>query len=186
MTSYVPIVKNSAGGAVLYVSLAPYIATGRQQTNPTLAAGDAKISLDGAALANLTTLPAVTPAGSSIVKVTLSQAETNADNIVVVLADQTSPPEWCDFVVNLQTASKQLNDLPTASENAAGLLDLAAGVETNRTLRQALRLMLAVLCGKSSGHATSTVIYRDTNDTKDRATATVSAGDRSSVTLDAS
>jgi hypothetical protein len=180
MTSYVPIVKNSAGGAILYMSLAPVTATGRQQTNPTLAAGDVKASLDGAALANLATLPVVTPAGSTVVKVTLSQAETNADNIVIVFADQTNPPEWCDLVVNVQTAAKQLNDLPTASENATGLLDLAAGVETNVTLRQFFRLASSVLFGKASGLAGTTAVYRDFNDTKNRISATVDAdGNRS-------
>ena len=70
---------------------------------------------------------------------------------------------------------------------AAALLDLAAGVETNRTLRQALRLILASAAGKLSGAATSTVVIRDTNDSKDRISATVTAdGDRTAVTYDAS
>ena len=68
-----------------------------------------------------------------------------------------------------------------------GLLDVAAGVETNRTLRQALRLILAAICGKASGLATTTAVYRDTNDSKDRITATVdTSGNRTAVTLDAS
>jgi hypothetical protein len=70
---------------------------------------------------------------------------------------------------------------------AAALLDLAAGIETNRTLRQAMRLILATAVGKLSGAATNTVAIRDTNDTKDRVTATVDGdGNRSVVTLDAS
>lgn len=70
---------------------------------------------------------------------------------------------------------------------AAALLDLAAGVETNRTLRQALRLILAAAVGKSSGLETTTAKYRDSNDTVDRITATVDAdGNRSAVTLNAS
>lgn len=69
---------------------------------------------------------------------------------------------------------------------AAALLDLAAGVETGRTLRQALRLMLAALAGKASGLATTTATYRDTNDAVDRIVATVDAdGNRSAVTLNA-
>lgn len=69
----------------------------------------------------------------------------------------------------------------------ATLLDQAAGVETNRTLRQSLRLMLAVLAGKASGLATATAVYRDTNDTKNRISATVDVnGNRTAVTLDAS
>lgn|SRR5262245_5311793 len=85
---------------------------------------------------------------------------------------------------NLDT---QLDALPTAAENATQLLDVAAGVETNRTVRQSLRLMLAALAGKASGMATTTAVFRDTNDSKDRITATVDAdGNRSAVTLDAS
>lgn len=77
--------------------------------------------------------------------------------------------------------------LPTATANANGLLDLAAGVETGWTLRQALRIMLSALGAKSSGLATTTAVFRDMNDTKNRITATVDAnGDRSSITYDAS
>ena len=67
------------------------------------------------------------------------------------------------------------------------ILDLAAGVETNRTLRQALRLILSAAAGKLSGAATTTVTIRDTNDGTDRIVATVdSDGNRSAVTLDTS
>lgn len=69
---------------------------------------------------------------------------------------------------------------------AAALLDLAAGVETGRTPRQALRLMLASMCGKLSGAATNTVSIRDTNDTKNRIVGSVDAdGNRTAVVLDA-
>lgn len=76
---------------------------------------------------------------------------------------------------------------PTANDNADALLDRAAGIETNRTVRQGLRLMLSALAGKLSGAATTTVTIRDTNDGIDRIVATVdSSGNRSAVTLDAS
>jgi hypothetical protein len=72
-------------------------------------------------------------------------------------------------------------------ELATALLDLAAGVETNRTLRQAMRLILAALVGKLSGAETTSVVIRDTNDVKDRITATVdSDGNRSAIIYDAS
>ncbi len=74
----------------------------------------------------------------------------------------------------------------TANAIADALLDRTAGVETSRTVRQALRLVLAALVGKLSGAATTTIAIRDTNDSKDRVTATVDAsGNRSAVTLDA-
>lgn len=76
---------------------------------------------------------------------------------------------------------------PTANDNADALLDRAAGIETNRTVRQGLRLMLSALAGKLSGAATTTVTIRDTNDGINRIVATVdSSGNRSAVTLDAS
>ena len=85
---------------------------------------------------------------------------------------------------NLDT---QLGEIPTAAENAAGLLDLTAGVETSRTVRQALRLILAVAAGKVSGASGTTITIRDTNDSVNRVVATVdSDGNRSAVTLDAS
>lgn len=75
-------------------------------------------------------------------------------------------------------------DVPTAAQNAAGLLDLAAGVEANLTVRQWLRLAAAALLGKSSGGGT---VFRDINDTKDRLTGTMDAsGNRTAVTRDAS
>lgn len=70
---------------------------------------------------------------------------------------------------------------------AGAILDLANGVETGRTLRQALRLILAALAGKLSGAATATITIRDSNDGKNRIVATVDAdGNRTAVTYDVS
>lgn len=69
---------------------------------------------------------------------------------------------------------------------ATALLDLANGVETGETLRQALRLIRAVAVGKAAGLGTTTATFRDKADSKDRVTATVDAdGNRSAVTTDA-
>jgi len=66
------------------------------------------------------------------------------------------------------------------------LLDLAAGVETGWTVRQALRIILAVCAGKLNGAATTTINIRDMADSKNRIQATVDAsGNRSVVTRDA-
>lgn len=100
MASYNPPVKNAE--YIFYVSLRDRANTKIFKSNPTLASGDAKVSKDGGALANLTTLPAVTPAGSKSVKITLSAAEMNADNVTVILSD-ASGDEWCDLTVNIQT-----------------------------------------------------------------------------------
>jgi hypothetical protein len=79
-----------------------------------------------------------------------------------------------------------IDALPTAAENAAALLDLANGIETSITPRQAIRLILAASAGKLSGAATTTVTIRNVGDSKDRITAVVdSSGNRSAVTVDA-
>ncbi len=84
---------------------------------------------------------------------------------------------------NLDT---QIDALPTANENADGLLDRSAGVEAGLTPRQALRLIASVLFSKASGLGTSTAVFRNFGDSKDRVTATVDAnGNRSALTIDA-
>lgn len=84
---------------------------------------------------------------------------------------------------NLDT---QIDALPTANENADGLLDRSSGVESGLTPRQALRLIASVLFSKASGLGTSTAVFRNFGDSKDRVTATVDAnGNRSALTIDA-
>jgi hypothetical protein len=71
---------------------------------------------------------------------------------------------------------------------ATALLDLAAGVETGITMREALRIAMAVLAGKSSGWPAGggSELFRAADDSKVRVTATVDAdGNRTAVTLDA-
>ena len=54
------------------------------------------------------------------------------------------------------------------------------------TGRQSMRLQNSALAGKASGLATTTAVYRDLADTKDRISATVDAdGNRTAVTRDA-
>jgi hypothetical protein len=85
-------------------------------------------------------------------------------------------------------ASVAALSIPTANQNAAAVLDLAAGVETGLTLRQAVRLIVAAAAGKLSGAATTTIVIRNAvADSKDRITATVDAsGNRSAITVDLS
>ena len=75
----------------------------RFKSNPTLAAGDVKISKDNGSLANLATLPSVSPASSVIVASALTATEMTADKVTVVFSDQTDPPEWCDFALTIIT-----------------------------------------------------------------------------------
>lgn len=74
------------------------------------------------------------------------------------------------------------------NSTAAALLDLANGIETGKTVRESMRLMLSVLAGKISGAvagSAGTITIRNTPDTKSRVVASVDAnGNRTSVTLD--
>ena len=98
-----PPTKNTAW--TCNITLEDFINPGLLKTNPTIAAGDFKISIDGGAFANLATLPTVSPASSAGVLIELSSSEMNGDRILVKWEDQTSPPEWCsDSLCILTTA----------------------------------------------------------------------------------
>jgi hypothetical protein len=90
---------------VLYVALIDAADAKSFKANPTIAAGDWKISKDGGALANLATLPAVTPASSIWVKIELSATEMTADNVSIQGIDQTATKEWTDFALSIPTTS---------------------------------------------------------------------------------
>jgi hypothetical protein len=92
-------------GVAATIDGVPLIAAGavNYKVNPTLAAGDAKISADGGALANLTTLPAVTPAGGTAVRLAFSALELTCAHAVITIIDQTDPPEWEDQEIIIET-----------------------------------------------------------------------------------
>lgn len=75
-----------------------------------------------------------------------------------------------------------ISDIETA------MLDAAGGVDSSITVREALKIILAVCAGKTvlvSGNP-ATVTIRDIDDTKDRVVATISGGSRTNVVLDKS
>ena len=72
------------------------------QSNPTIAAGDFKISKDGGAFANLTTLPTVSPASNVQVLIALSATETECTRLVVTAID-TATKQWRDNAWALHT-----------------------------------------------------------------------------------
>jgi hypothetical protein len=105
------------------------------RANPTLAAGDVKISKDAGSFANLATLPSAVPAAGKSIEVALSSGETTCARAVIDFIDQTSPKEWDDFRLIVETfghASAQfppdysdsvrqgMTALPNAAAEAAG------------------------------------------------------------------
>ena len=78
---------------------------GNLKVNPTIAAGDFKISKDEGAFANLTNLPAVTPASGVQVIVKLTATEMTADKLLVTWIDQSAPKEWVDNALGVLTTA---------------------------------------------------------------------------------
>ena len=72
-------------------------------TGSTFVAGDVKLSKDGGALANVAALPAESPAGSGLYVLTLSAAELSAARVTVVIIDQTSPKDFDNRVLRIET-----------------------------------------------------------------------------------
>lgn len=170
MPSYAPPKKNTE--YIFYVALAAQANANTFQSNPTLASGDAKVSIDGGALANLATLPAVTPSSSKMVKVTLSTSEMNGDNITVVLSD-ASGAEWRDLVINIQTASVQFDGIADAVLDEA--ITEPSGVYTwaGATLRNIVGWLGALGRNKMT-QTSSTSTLRNDADSGDVATSTIS------------
>jgi|ERR1700733_5298028 len=76
---------------------------GSFKVNPTLNVGDVKVMQDGGALANINTLPTVSPASSVWVLLALTSTEMTGNNIGIQFISQTSPKPWADLTINIQT-----------------------------------------------------------------------------------
>ena len=106
------------------------------RTNPTIAAGDFKVSIDGGALANLATIPVVEPAGSSVIKISLSATEMNGDGISIVAKD-VAGNEWDDAIIYISTTDTAAIVVVTSIVAAEveiinlALSHIAHGVEIN-------------------------------------------------------
>ena len=131
MASQVPPKKNAAH--TFYLSLGSQSSAYTFQTNPTLAAGDVKVSTDGAAFVNIATLPVVTPSGGKAVKVDLSASEMNGDNIQVLFSDAAGA-EWADVLINIQTSARQIDDLAYPATSGRSLAVDTSGQVTVGTL----------------------------------------------------
>jgi len=146
------------------------------KANPTIAAGDFKVSIDNGSFNNLATLPTVAPAGSILVRIQLSSTEMNGDK-VVVWAKDAAGEEWEEVMSFIDVPVRNVEDTP--SDVWAYL------VEGANSAVEYIRLLKAAALGKSSGGGTTSITFRDDADTKDRITATVtSVGDRAEVTKD--
>lgn len=89
----------------------------------------------------------------------------------------------CNF--DIDKVSEANGGVVRTEENVAEvLLDRPNGVETGWSLRGWLRVIGALIGGRSSGVAAGSPVYRDLTNTKDRVTGTATNGDRTAVTYD--
>lgn len=95
------------------------------KANPTLAAGDFKLSKDGGAFANLTALPTVAPASGRAVEIALDATEMNADRLIVQCVDAAGA-EWDECLIFIETTAVTVDDL-VRSTTPANTLDVSAG-----------------------------------------------------------
>jgi len=119
-------------------------AVGSFRSNPTLATGDFKVDIDGGGLTNLGTLPSVSPSATVAVLLSLSAAEMNGDVITVVGIDQTSPKEWADFFlcINTTAAGVTLTNVQGIKKNAALANFMFAMFDTSGVLKTGLQASL--------------------------------------------
>lgn len=154
----IPPKKNTA--FTFYVFLVSQADIKLFQVNPTLASGDVKVSVDGAAFANLTTLPVVTPSGGRGVKVDLSADEMNGDTIIVQFVDAAGS-EWCDLGIVINTSLQQINDLAATTAFTDALADSTPADGSRPSINQALLLISRFLTEKSLAGTTLTVTKED-------------------------
>ena len=132
-------------------------------------AGDAAnitvdISKDGAAAALAAGAITAVTGITGLYQVTLTNTELNGEYNYIEIATSTASYLCDDVIVHTTTPGANI-------------------IEGTITDTQAQRLMLAVLTGKATGGGSTSIIFRDTADMKDRVTATVDTnGSRTAVT----
>lgn len=103
-----PPKKNQA--FAMQICLQDMANSGSFKANPTLAANDVKVSGasnggNPSAMGNIATLPSVDPTGSIWVNLALTAGEMDFDQVFVQFIDQTSPKEWADLALCIETTA---------------------------------------------------------------------------------
>lgn len=122
MASQVPPVN--ASEFIFYWALVSRADANILQVNPTLAAGDVTVSVDGVDFGNIDTLPVVLPAGGVAIKVVVSAAEMTGDNTNILFHD-VAGAEWADTMINAQSVARLFNKL--AFSGAENAIDVTSG-----------------------------------------------------------
>ena len=153
-----------------------------------IASGGAEIggagSVPNAKATRLVNSPATITGTGSLVQA-LPKGRARATALVNVGA-APSAFDIAQAIWNAPSASYDVAGSMGEKVNAAGSAGdpLTGEVENSLSLRDTMRLMLAVMTGKSTVSG-NTITFRDNADSKNRVTATMSGRNRTAVTLDA-
>lgn len=160
----------------------------------TAAAGlDSEVSKDAGTFTDCTSEATEIATSSGVYYLDLTSTEMNADCVAVVVKSSSTgavspvfvlyPQESGDIKVDVQSMAGTAYATALAAEVDAVWDEQVDGTTT---ARQSVRLQNSALAGKASGLGTTTAVFRDLADTKDRISATVDAdGNRTAVTRDA-
>lgn len=129
-------------------------------------------------------LPYGTTCTSCIGTEALGLINAEVDTALVDYGANTTVPDAAGTAATLHTAT----DADIAALNDITVADIIAGIaDGTYDLEEMLRIMFAVISGKSSGGGTTTLTFRDSADSKNRVSETVDGdGNRTSVTRDGS
>lgn len=95
------------------------------KASPTLASGDVKISKDGGALANLNTLPTVSPSGGTALEITVSATEMTVTNGLTIHFKDAAGAEWDEVGITILPTTATVDEL-VRSTTPANTLDVSA------------------------------------------------------------
>jgi hypothetical protein len=140
-----------------FVALEAYT-TGDAQGSPTIASGDWKISKDGAAFANLATLPDAEPDSTNQLRIQLSESELDADWVTIMGVDQTTDKEWEDFCITIRLKGATVKVATDAGNSATAfkITTFGLGTEANDHL---LRTWLKARTGALKGQVAKVTDY---------------------------
>lgn len=166
------------------------------KTGLTFASGEIKVAKRGTASASGANYATVVEAGNGWYWYQLSQAECDTLGPVMVIVVKTDVFADAALAQIVSYDPQDANALGLAridaavttaspANMAAALLDLADGIETGMTPRQALRLLCAIVGGQTEGADTNSEKFLAAVAAhKIRATVTLVGSDRSSVAVD--
>lgn len=142
------------------------------QLNPTLAAGDIKVKIDGGSYANIGTLPTPT-SGQPDFEVALTSSEMNGDLIKIWFKDAAGA-EWCESVISIQTTTTPIEDIYTAVDDiTTGSTTVSAditaidGSSSAATIMQYMALATTTALVVSDAGNTASTFKTDLSETTD-------------------